>query len=86
MVAGLRMSAHNLQIEMGRRTRTPREDRKCICGDIEDEEHFLLQCNLYKDIRDEHRIDKNTNIVRMLDDESAMNYLKKLYERRKEMV
>ena len=38
MLAGLRTSSHNLQIEMGRRTRTPKEDRKCLCGEVEDED------------------------------------------------
>ena len=85
LIAGLRMSAHNLQIEMGRRTRTPREKRKCVCGDVEDEEHFILQCSLYTDIRRKHRIDMNTNISHVLDDESALEYLKQLYDRRKEI-
>ena len=86
MIAGLRMSAHNLQIEMGRRTQTPRENRKCVCGDIEDEEHFILRCNLYGDIRQNFGIDMNLSIPQVLDDEASVEYLKKLYDRRKEMV
>ena len=30
----------------------PREDRKCItCNKIEDEYHFMIECNLYSDLR-----------------------------------
>jgi len=54
----LRISAHQLHIEMGRYSRprkTPLSDR--ICGhcnsrEIEDEEHFILFCHGYKDERD----------------------------------
>ena len=53
----LRISAHTLQIEAGRYTRpkTPVELRKCqLCHDnvIEDETHFVLDCNCYNDLRE----------------------------------
>ena len=49
----LRISAHKLQIERGRYTRppTPVEARICVfCKDkkVEDELHFLMNCNLYE--------------------------------------
>ena len=44
MIAKLRTVSHNLQVDMGRRTGTPRNERKCRCGDVEDEEHFMLKC------------------------------------------
>lgn len=48
----LRASSHRLQIELGRHTKpiTPLIDRKCIfCknGDIDDEVHFLINCNFH---------------------------------------
>lgn len=48
----LRISANNLAIETGRfgANRVPREQRicqQCTNGDVEDELHFLLQCQLY---------------------------------------
>ena len=47
----LRLSDHKLMIEEGRRKR-PREERKCkTCNKIEDEIHFLLDCDKYKDDR-----------------------------------
>ena len=51
-----RLSDHSLAIETGRHRQTwlPREDRLCqLCPqrELETEEHFLLHCNLYDDIR-----------------------------------
>ena len=57
MIAKLQTSSHNLQIEMGRRTSTAKDSRKCLCGDdVEDEYHFLLQCRMYTVIRQKHSI------------------------------
>ncbi len=51
-----RTSCHKLHIETGRTTKgyTPVSERFCnVCksGVIEDEEHFLLECPIYKDLR-----------------------------------
>ena len=43
----LRISAHRLQIETGRYSKTPRSERfckKCCTNEIEDETHFLCEC------------------------------------------
>ena len=52
-ITRLRISAHRLQIELGRYKQIPREDRLCswcklVLGveTIEDEEHFLQYCDL----------------------------------------
>ena len=54
----LRISAHELQIEMGRRKNIPREERHCKwckisigMGILEDEEHLLYSCDLYSPVR-----------------------------------
>lgn len=51
----LRMSSHRLAIESGRWARpckVPVDQRKCtICGVLEDEYHFVLECRLYNDLR-----------------------------------
>ena len=54
----LRISAHNLKIEQGRYTNTPRHERlrkwcKLSIGSkmVEDENHFLHDCDLYNDLR-----------------------------------
>ena len=41
----IRISAHDLKVEMGRYNRTPLENRTCsVCAQIEDETHFMLHC------------------------------------------
>ena len=48
------MSTHNLAIERGRYEGTPKELRTCVCcvgGKIESEEHFILECDNYKEER-----------------------------------
>ena len=40
-----RLSSHNLKIETGRWSRTPRESRVCSCGSVQDESHVLFTCN-----------------------------------------
>jgi len=51
----LRLSAHRLCIETGRWTKPnsiPVNERKCLtCNVIEDEYHFVLECLMYKDLR-----------------------------------
>ena len=56
MLSKTRISAHKLAIEIGRYTRIkpPKWEQLCtVCnsGEIEDEEHFLLNCNAYTSIR-----------------------------------
>ena len=47
-----RLSSHRLKIETGRWARLPPEERLCLCGKIQDEEHVLLECVLTEHIRD----------------------------------
>ena len=50
-----RVSSHKLEVEAGRWTKpnkTPLENRKCkLCNVLEDEYHFVLECDLYKELR-----------------------------------
>ena len=84
MISKLRVSSHNLQIEMGRRAGTQKKDRKCHCGEIEDEQHFLVQCNKYIDIRSKHKVSRNTEISKILDSTDYIQYITELYKRRTE--
>ncbi len=55
-LCGFRISAHTLQIEKGRFSKIPREERickNCSLNKIEDEEHFLCQCPKFDDMRHE---------------------------------
>jgi hypothetical protein len=53
----LRISSHQLQIELGRYTKprkTPVENRICkLCNsqEVENEEHFVMSCTLYENAR-----------------------------------
>ena len=51
-ISKLRLSAHQLKIEKGRYSGLPREERLCnTCQVIEDELHFVINCDKYKDCR-----------------------------------
>ena len=86
MVGKLRTSSHNLHIEMGRRTGKMRERRVCLCDNgVEDEEHFLIKCQLYYDIRRDHNI-TNQTVEEILNDATKVRYISDLMERRKQMT
>lgn len=52
----LRLMSHSLRIEVGRWSRTPRDQRVCPCDSthIETEEHVLLHCPLSAQHRSDH--------------------------------
>ena len=57
-IAQIRLSSHDLEIERGRRTRpkpTPACERYCrqCTTKVEDEIHFVIECPMYDDIRNE---------------------------------
>ena len=70
MLARIRSGTNNLRIETGRyeRPRIPEEHRICkLCKDgVENEEHFLFECQTYKNIRKDFLAEVNRN---KLDDE-----------------
>ena len=51
----LRMSSHRLEVEMGKWMRPVRvqyDECKCrMCGLLEDEFHFLLECHIHRNLR-----------------------------------
>ena len=52
-VARLRLSSHNLEIERGRHTRSKTPVANRVCGrckmtQVDDEIHFLMQCNMFE--------------------------------------
>ena len=83
IISKLRTSSHDLKIETGRHRKIPTTERKCICGEIEDEEHFILKCRLYDDIRMEENIE-NKSLCDILENRQYVNYLVKISKRRKE--
>ena len=82
MIGKLRTSSHNLHIEMGRRSGTTRERRLCHCGDgVEDEQHFLVICSTYNDIRIKYNMTQNS-ISDILGNRNNLSYITELIERR----
>ena len=80
MIAKLRLSAHNLQIEMGRRSRIDRHLRICICNEnVEDELHFLRWCSIYQDIRIRHDVNMQS-ISDLLNDKKYVLYIEAMIE------
>ena len=65
-LSSFRISAHRLQIERGRytRPRTRVEDRLCaVCNKIEDEFHFMFECEKYRVYRNNlFEVFKESNI------------------------
>jgi hypothetical protein len=47
----IRLGSHNLMIERGRWSRIPRQERKCVCGSVQTEEHVLCFCPVADSIR-----------------------------------
>ena len=73
-----RISAHRLHIERGRYTGTRLEDRLCAeCKEIEDEFHFMFECQKYKLFRDDlMNVIKDSSII--LTDNNIDNLIKVL--------
>jgi hypothetical protein len=75
--AQLRFGILPIHIETGRFTRKPLEERTCnICnnGEVEDEEHFLLNCDKYQHLRDnlmKKCIDKDPTFVQFCNPEKV---------------
>ena len=51
-----RSSCHSLEIELGRHSGHPKQERICrLCNDgVEDELHFLLHCPVYETLRQKY--------------------------------
>lgn len=65
----LRLSAHNLAIETGRWTRTPREQRLCACGQMQTESHVISACPITAAIRAHHSNITNYQLPSFFDED-----------------
>ena len=77
----LRISAHTLEIERGRYKKLKREERLYkTCLKIEDEPHFLLDCNLFKtkicivELLYKSLFKKNNGKIRLFMEREVPNY------------
>ena len=68
----LRVMSHDLRIETGRWSRTPRELRVCNCDSqsVQSEIHVLIECPMSRSKRQKFRNLNYTNIVTLFEDEN----------------
>ena len=73
-VTRYRTGSHNLQIEKGRHTRTPRDERKCSCTtDVQTLNHVVFKCSLTERIPEITKL----NEFFELDRKSIISYINK---------
>lgn len=80
-----RLSSHNMAVERGRWSRTPRDQRLCHCGAVQDEAHVLADCAEGARVRDAHP-DINFNLPAFFDEQSLLNMLQTCYQLSKTFV
>ena len=79
----LRTMSHDLRIETGRWSRTPRESRVCTCNPsrVQNEEHVLTECPLSLQIRRKYTCLNFTNMeTLMTEDQYLIDLCKFIYE------
>ena len=82
VISRIRCSNHPLAIEEGRKKdpKTPREDRLCVFCDehvVEDEEHFLLNCTAYSNLRTHYNMHSQSvpDVLNMENQHQLANFL-----------
>ena len=95
-ISKLRCSDHVLEIEKGRHkkgnTRTLIQERICtLCnnGEVEDEEHFLLKCGIYKSLRTKHKCEHLNDALVFFTEENLKtlgNYLIEAFKVREKAI
>ena len=90
IITKTRCSDHTLEIEKGRHKKTPRECRLCkLCNseEVETEEHFLLKCNFFDNLKEKHQITRFDNVKTLLTEirpKSLSGYLIEAFAKRNE--
>ena len=91
MISKLRCSNHDLEIEKGRHREVLAEMRYCnICrnGTVEDETHFLSDCEVYQPLREHYEID-TADINSLINTESQAqlyDFLKSMFQLRTRLL
>ena len=69
-----RISDHNLEVELGRYKRIPRDQRHCkVCKVLDDEYHFLFHCQINSNLRNTYL----NKILNIFPDFNKLDSLKK---------
>ena len=91
-ISKLRCSIHTLQIEKGRHTKLPRQERLCrLCNlnEIETEDHLLLSCTFYYSLRTKFDISRNTDSKSLFTDTPPIvmgQFIAEAFEIRKDAI
>ena len=78
----MRCSDHHLEIERGRHLKIDQDKRtcrNCAFKTVEDEKHFLLECQVYQGIREKYHIMAD-NLYDLLNNKNQGNLAKFLAE------
>ena len=69
LLTRLRSGTNFLRIETGRREGLISEERKCWfgCDATEDERHFLMECHMYEDLREDFRLGEGEGKLRTME-------------------
>jgi hypothetical protein len=68
-----RVCAQELEVSRARgRPRAERVCRMCMAGAVEDERHFLLECEAYADLRAQHGLDAGDMLQAMAGDQRRL--------------
>ena len=91
VISKIRCSNHTLEIEKGRHFDIIREERLCkLChaNAIEDENHFLLKCQVYQPLREYYTIQSNCliQLLKMDDQKHLGKYLLSAFELRTRLI
>ena len=81
-VTRLRLASHNLKVETGRWSRTPKENRVCPCDNesIQDEKHVLLHCPLSRSFRQEYGTLQFNSVYSLMNCSDIVNMCKYTYK------
>ena len=79
----IRLSSHELAIEKGRWSRTPRESRLCNCGEIQTEVHVVCFCPITDVVRasyPELNFQSLEAVFKSVDSTKAIRAIRRCYE------
>ena len=91
IISKIRCSNHPLEIEKGRHSKTPREERfckNCQDGTIENESHFLINCSTYEPLKDLFHM-QATDLTNFLETENQLQlgkFLLSAFELRERLI
>ena len=93
IISKMLCASHKLEVETGRYQSIPREQRICkVCPlkMVEDEEHFIMKCPAYDEIRNQYLGSTNhTDIKNLLSEREPLNvatFLRKAYTLREQIL